>query len=68
MGKSRRKKSKVINASNVSPKEKAKQSAPRNEIVRAMVEQKMFQSKTHKNKKEQMKKGYIKHKTRNCGF
>lgn len=59
---------KAMSGKALTPKEQARKAAPRNEIVRAMVEQRLFQSTSHQNKKALMKRGKEKHKARNCGF
>jgi len=48
----------------VSKKQEARNSAPRNSIVRAMVENGLFQAATHKDKKRLDKNGNKKHKAR----
>lgn len=59
---------KAMSGTALTPREQAKKAAPRNEIVRAMVEQRLFQSASHKDKRALAKRGVVKHKTRNCGF
>jgi len=72
MAKSKSKKQKelrkAMSGAALTPQEQARKAAPRNEIVRAMVEQRLFQSTSHKDKRALSKRGIVKHKTRNCGF
>jgi len=66
--KSQKKLKKAMSGKALTAKEQAKKAAPRNLIVKAMVEQRVFQSSAHKNKKALSKRGQTKHSTHNYGY